>query len=72
MTNTISYAGYSFGIYPKRDTLWKDNSGVYMFVSLNQNQHWDVWYVGQCDSFANRIPSHERWQDAQRHGATHV
>ena len=43
-----------------------------MFASLGQNQKWNIYYVGQCDSFESRLPNHERWEEAQRLGATHV
>jgi excinuclease UvrABC nuclease subunit len=72
MSNTVSYAGYTFTVYTKTGTTWNAKAGVYMFASLNSNQKWDVHYVGQCDSFEDRIPSHERWEDARRLGATHV
>lgn len=29
-------------------------------------------YVGMTDNFADRIPTHERWAEAVRRGATHV
>jgi predicted GIY-YIG superfamily endonuclease len=29
-------------------------------------------YIGQTDSFRDRIPGHERWDEARRAGATHV
>lgn len=72
MSNTVDYAGYLFSVYTKTNTTWHANAGIYMFASLNANQRWDVYYVGQCDSFADRIPFHERWDEAQRLGATHV
>ena len=29
-------------------------------------------YVGQAESLAERLPTHERWPEAMRLGATHV
>jgi hypothetical protein len=30
------------------------------------------FYVGITESFKNRCPDHERWEEVQRLGATHV
>jgi hypothetical protein len=33
---------------------------------------WDPLYVGKTENFRTRIPSHKRWDEARRLGATHV
>jgi hypothetical protein len=69
--DTVKYGGYTFHVYSK-ETTWNDVPGVYMFSSINERGRWVPCYIGQCDSFADRIPDHERWEDAQTFGATHV
>ena len=59
-----------FEVYP-HSTNWNDVGGVYAFAHLEPTG-WHVHYVGQTNSFANRIPNHERWPEARRLGATHV
>jgi excinuclease UvrABC nuclease subunit len=45
--------------------------GNYMFVSATENGVTPI-YVGIATDLSDRIPNHERMQDAIRHGATHV
>ena len=33
---------------------------------------WTALYVGQTESLAARLPTHERWLEATRLGATHI
>lgn len=47
-------------------------AGLYIFAGRNSANLWVALYVGQTDSFALRIPTHERWTEAARLGATHV
>ena len=46
-------------------------AGVYIFAAP-VDKLWRALYVGETTSFADRIPGHERWPQAQRMGATHV
>jgi excinuclease UvrABC nuclease subunit len=52
---------------------WKPVGAVYIFsyfdVALN---YWPALYIGQAASLAERLPSHERWEEATRLGATHI
>lgn len=50
----------------KRDSV----PGLYMFASQNSDGSWRVYYVGQTDSFKDRIPHHDQWAPAVRKGAT--
>ena len=50
---------------------WTDVGGNYIFAR-QQSNGWYLLYVGQCDSFRKRMPTHERWAEAVRLGATHV
>lgn len=49
-------------------------SGIYMFVrqSNRERNQWVPVYIGVADDLVNRLTGHERWEEAKRHGATHV
>ncbi len=51
---------------------WNDIGGNYIFAKQQGQDSWLLLYAGQCDSFRNRVPPHERWAEASRYGATHV
>jgi hypothetical protein len=70
--NVPSSAGISYGydVY-NMDGQWNDVAGNYAFAYLMAG-FWYFVYVGQCDSFSKRMPSHESWAEAVRRGATHV
>jgi hypothetical protein len=53
-------------------TTWNQVAGIYIFAYQTDETHWRALYVGQTDDFSSRIPSHERWAEAVRLGATHV
>lgn len=46
-------------------------AGNYMFVKLTNNG-WVPIYVGIADDLSDRIPTHEKKQEAILNGATHV
>ncbi|TXT21074.1 MAG: hypothetical protein FD138_4110 [Planctomycetota bacterium] len=62
---------YEFSVCTQ-DANWRDLPGVYIFCGINHQQRWIAHYVGQTDSFAERLPNHERWLEARQLGATHV
>src|SRR4051812_33085402 len=51
---------------------WNDVPGIYIFCGVTAQNQWSPLYIGQAESLAGRLPSHERWQEATRLGATHV
>ena len=52
---------------------WNDVPGVYIFAGpAGQPNRWTAFYIGQCASFKDRLPNHERWDEAERLGATHI
>jgi hypothetical protein len=70
--NEVFWDNHPFGIYQFGD-LWNDVGGIYIFAGPNYlTGRWGPWYVGQTDSFRNRIPQHEKWIPAVLRGATHV
>ena len=51
---------------------WNRVAGLYIFAYHTDQTHWRALYVGQTDDFSSRIPSHDRWDEAVRLGATHI
>lgn len=69
----VSWSGYDFTVYSPHETTWSDVPGIYIFTGVNhQLNQWVVLYIGQADSFRNRMRSHEMWLPAVRLGASHV
>jgi predicted GIY-YIG superfamily endonuclease len=66
------WTGHDFVVFQYNSTTWNNVAGIYIFAGANQQNAWVPVYIGQCDSFQNRIPSHEKWDKAQSLGATHV
>jgi hypothetical protein len=60
-----------FTSYHPKTTAWNAVAGLYIFAYFD-GQYWRALYVGQTNDFSNRIPSHERWEEASRLGATHI
>ena len=74
---TVSWGGYDFNSYDPSQTNWNDVPGVYIFAGMSADgKWWQAKYVGQTKSFGMRLglrnSNHERWNEARRHGATHV
>jgi hypothetical protein len=44
----------------------------YAFLTGLANGNFEVLYVGQADNAKNRLPNHERWNDALNAGMTMV
>ena len=61
---------YNFKIYPF-DSKWKDVGGIYIF-SVRIDYRWQALYIGQASSFKDRLPCHERWEEAYGQGARHI
>jgi hypothetical protein len=49
----------------------KDEAGNYLFAKAVPDGFVPV-YIGQADNLRSRLPSHERWEEAKRAGATHA
>jgi hypothetical protein len=56
--------------YPS--TKWNNVCGVYLFVKDNLFGPTKILYVGRTTSFADRMPNHDRWAEAQAMGATGI
>jgi hypothetical protein len=55
---------------------WADIGGNYAFAYVAGGivgpGRWVILYIGETESFLNRMPSHEVWAEAVGLGATHV
>jgi len=71
MSDKINWLSYEFTAY-QHATQWNNVAGIYIFAGLNRENRWVPLYIGQTDSFQDRIPSHEQWDKARSLGATHV
>ncbi len=71
MSEKISWLNNEFSIH-QHSANWSDTAGIYIFCGINSQNQWVPFYIGQTDSFSNRLPSHEQWEPARNLGATHV
>jgi excinuclease UvrABC nuclease subunit len=71
MSNTVSWLNNEFSVHQHGDN-WSAVAGLYIFAGRNSQGQWVPLYIGQAGSLAERIPTHERWQEAAKLGATHV
>jgi hypothetical protein len=56
--HTINWISHEFTVY-QHTGQWNNVGGIYIFAGVNPQNQWTPYYIGQCDSFQNRIPSHE-------------
>ena len=69
----VSWGGYGFTVYDPAHTTWNNIPGVYIFAGLDASgRWWHARYIGQTQSFSNRLPRHEKWRSAAQQGATHI
>ena len=73
----VTWGEYELYVCPgPNETTWKDEGGVYVFAGLGTNDSgqsvWYAYYAGQTKSLAERLPNHERWDEAAGLGATHA
>lgn len=71
MADKVTWLTYEFSVH-QHNANWNATAGIYIFCGLNQRGQWFPLYIGQASSLAERVPNHERWQEAVRLGATHV
>ena len=67
---TVTWSGHEFTV-SQHYTDWPSVSGLYVFARQDP-EGWIALYIGEAESFHTRLPTHERWQEAQQLGATHV
>lgn len=71
MSNTEDWAGCPFTVYPP-DARWPEAGGLYIFAGVNPKGEWYPLYIGQAESLAERLTTHENWPEAAQQGATHI
>jgi len=75
--NWPSFSGthYPFELWPI-GTAFRDLSGVYIFCKLAPNGNWDAVYIGETQSFQNRLTDglaqHHQWMSIIACGASHI
>jgi hypothetical protein len=47
-------------------------AGNYAFVKQLPNERFVPLYFGQASDLRDRLPTHERWEEAKKAGATHA
>lgn len=70
--NTGRSHRYWFHATPRDAATIKNEPGNYVFVRRQTDGSYLPLYFGIADSLKNRVPNHERWNDAIRAGVTHV
>ena len=71
MSDKVTWDGHEFSVH-QHGANWSDTGGVYIFAGITPQNQWKAYYIGKAESFQSRIPSHDRWNEAVRLGATHV
>ena len=72
---TFSWLGHAFHVN-KPDAPLSTASGLYIFARLHRDWRgtllWRALYVGKADNFSIRLHNHERWEEANLLGLTHI
>ncbi len=76
MTDTCIWTGlsgkkYEYSIYAM-DSNWNDVPGNYIFAKETPPNRWQAVYIGETESFKDRIPNHNELPCIRRNGGTHV
>jgi len=66
----VSGKSYQYTVHAL-ETNWNDVPGNYIFAKLDGNR-WTAIYIGETESFAKRLPNHEKWPCVRRYGATAI
>jgi len=62
---------YIYNIY-SIDTTWNDLAGNYIFAKKTNPNTWEPVYIGETESFKNRLPNHNELPCIRRNGGTHI
>ena len=72
MSETTWWLDHEFTVHEPSDD-WPAASGLYIFAGRDPIfSTWNPLYVGRAKAFARRLPNHERWQEAEMLGGTHI
>ncbi len=77
MANKCKWTGasgteYMYEMYPIKGTTWNNVPGNYIFARESKPNNWEPIYIGQTESFKDRIPDHDKLPCVQRNNGTHV
>ena len=68
-----SWLNYDFEVHDPAEARWNEVPGLYVFARWDSGaQLWRPQYIGQARSLANRLPTHEKWPEAEQLGSTHI
>ncbi|MBE9512503.1 MAG: hypothetical protein IMY77_00345 [Chloroflexi bacterium] len=62
---------YKYTIYAM-DTDWNDVAGNYIFAKETSPHNWVAVYIGETESFKERLPNHNELPCVHRNGGTHI
>lgn len=62
---------YLYDIYPI-DADWNDVAGNYIFAKETSPHNWEAVYIGETESFKDRLPNHNELPCIRRNGGTHI
>lgn len=62
---------YMYNIFPI-DTNWNDVPGNYIFAKKSSPHEWQAVYIGETESFKERLPNHNELPCIRRNGGTHT
>ena len=76
MSEKAIWLEHEFTVYDPEITDWHEVGGLYIFAGLVSDEKgkslWRPFYIGQTQNFAERLPTHEDWPEAELLGATHI
>ena len=72
MSDKVKWWNWDFTVY-EHSSDWNEVAGIYIFAGPGSTRtSWQALYIGHTESLADRLPTHEYWQEAVKLGATHV
>jgi hypothetical protein len=76
MAKTCNWEGasgkkYLYTIY-SMNTEWNDVAGNYIFAYESSPHTWTAVYIGETESFKDRLPNHNELPCIKRSGGTHI
>ena len=75
LPQTATWLGYTFNVY-RHDGDWNAVGGIYVFAGVRilpaDIRRWHPLYIGKSQDFVKYLPTHRKWPEAVRLGATHV
>ena len=51
---------------------WNDVAGNYIFAKQSSPGRWESIYIGETESFKDRLPNHNELPCIRRNGGTHI